>query len=813
MNSKGLTTTAAARLLLQFGPNVYHPVKTKSDVAEFFNNFTDPLVIILLVIALISFFMGEPVNGLIIGFMVGLSVTLNFYQEHRANQAAQKLLNQVALTATVIRDGQTATIPSDRLVPGDWVSLNAGDMVTADMRLVESLHCYVNQSALTGESLPVAKDLTHDQSLLAGTSLTSGSATAVVEATGSNTQFSHLVASLAKADDANDFTLGIRAFSRTLVKLILILVALIFLVSALFKHDLFTSFSFAIAVAVGLTPEFLPMIMSVTMTKGAALLAHKGIIVKKLVAIPAFGSMDLLCTDKTGTLTEDKIKLVKYIDLNNRPSDIVLKHAYINSALETGIENPLDQAIKAYRHLDIKAYQKLDELPFDFDRRQLSLLVKNQGQPILITKGAPESLQRSCTRLLDNGKEVKLTPAHRKQINALYRQLSQDGYRVLAVSAKTMPAGTKRIRYPDLQASTFLGFTAFLDPVKARIKSALNSLEAIGVGLKVISGDNELVCKKICSEAGIPFTGILLGSQAEQLSDAKLAPILEQVSICARFSPAQKERAIRLLRSRGHVVGYLGDGINDAPSLKAADVGISVANAVDVARESADLIMTHKNLADLHEGIIQGRGIFQNTLKYLQMGLSSNFGNMFSMLGAVIFLPFLPMLPLQILLNNFLYDFAQISLPTDRVDPDSLLSPTRWHLPSIKRFMLTLGPVSTLFDFFSFGLLAIFYRTNPAAFQTGWFMESLATQVLVIHVIRTRKIPFLQSWPSPALLLSTLVIVLVGWLLPYLPVGRAFSFIPLPLPILGMLLTVVAAYLILAQITKSLLYRFTPTQT
>lgn len=497
MSSHGLTTTEANQRLKTFGPNLYRPIASKSNLIEFFNNFADPLVILLIIIAFISFFLGEPINGLIIGLMVFLSVTLNFYQEHRASQAAQKLLSKVALTVTVIRDGKNLKIPSHDLVPGDLVVLNAGDMVTADMELVDSLHCHVNQSALTGESLPVEKDVKTDKKLLAGTSLTSGTAQAIVEKTGANTEFSHIVASLSKADDHNDFTEGVHAFSQTLVKIILVLVSLIFLTSALFKNDLFTSFSFAIAVAVGLTPEFLPMILSVTMTKGASLLAKKGIVVKKLVAIPAFGSMDILCTDKTGTLTEDKIKLVKYTDINGAVSPEVLRYAYINSALESGIENPLDQAIRTYRHLNIEAYIKLDELPFDFDRRTLSVLVKHQGKVLLISKGAPESLKSVCS----------LTPKKRQQLVSEHHRLSRAGFRVLAVAVKTMPDKTTKITYSDLKGSNFVGFTSFLDPVKTNIKSALDSLEAIGVTLKVISGDNELVCKKICADAGIPNTG------------------------------------------------------------------------------------------------------------------------------------------------------------------------------------------------------------------------------------------------------------------------------------------------------------------
>lgn len=814
----GLSHAAVLEARRRYGPNSFTTVKYQSNLVEFLNNFTDPLVIVLVIIALISFFSGQTLNGSIIAIMVFLSTLLNFLEEHRAHQSAQKLLAKVAHTVTVRRDGQIQTLPSLQLVPGDLMLLNAGDLISADARLISANHLFINQSALTGESFPVAKttatastspspSTNNPTKLFAGTSVVSGEGEAVVTGTGLQTQYSHIMTAITQSATPNSFQAGIHQFSRFLVWLILTLVALIFGLSLFAQHSFFTSFSFAIAVAVGLTPEFLPMVMSVTMTKGALLMAKKGIIVKKLSAIPAFGSMDLLCTDKTGTLTEDRIRLVTCTDLHGRHSPLVLKYAFLNSYFQSGITNPMDAAI-----IDVQPtanphqYQKLDELPFDFDRRLLSVLIKSPKKTLIITKGSPENLIAHANSIYLDHQAQPLTPAYVKRLRHEYQRLSQIGYRVLALSFKSLNSPLTHLHPQDEQQLTFLGFISFLDPVKPKIKSALDALGAVGIQVKVISGDNDLVCRKICTDAGIDIKGVITGDEIDALSDTALTKKLNQVSICARFSPIQKERAIGLLRQSGHVVGYLGDGINDAPSLKAADVGISVHNAVDIAKETADFIMTNKSLINLKDGVISGRQIFQNTQKYLLMGLSSNFGNMLSMLGAVLFLPFLPMLPLQLLLNNFLYDFAQISLPTDHVDPETVTSPQRWNLSFIKQFMFIFGPISTLFDFVAFYFLYHLFQAQPQFFQTGWFMVSLATQTLVIHVIRTRRLPFIHSRPSPTLLLTTCLVPLLGWVIPYLSFGRLFSFVPLPPTFLLPLFSIVAVYLILTQIVKTWFY-------
>jgi P-type Mg2+ transporter len=817
VTNSGLTQVSAHERLAHYGHNTFTTAKKNVPILEYLKHFNDPLIIVLLFIAIISYIMGEHANSIIISSMILLSVTLNFIQEHRASKAAEKLQEKVALLVSVLRDGKELEIPATKLVPGDILVLNAGDLIPADARVLLARDLFINQSSLTGESFPAEKNPavpdTHHNNLagltnmlFAGTSVTTGSGQALVVKTGMQTEFSHIITSLAKADSGNDFTFGVHRFSRMLVKWIMAFVVIIFAVSALFNHGLFTSFSFAIAVAVSLTPEFLPMIMSVTMGQGALILAKKGIIVKKLVAIPAFGSMDILCTDKTGTLTQDKIKLVTYTDLHGHSSDKVLTYAYINSSFESGINNPMDEAVKAYKHLNIKEYKKIDEIPFDFNRRRLSIVVKKNTHQLMITKGSPETILEACTSIEVGEKRIKLNAPYKSRITNEYHRLSQQGFRVLAVSIKELPPTERRFTIKDEHDSTFIGFISFLDPVKSHIKAAIDSLEAIGIEIKVISGDNELVCQKTCIDADITIKGVLLGSMVDRLSDHVLMKKLEHITICARFSPSQKERIISLLRQKGHVVGYLGDGINDAPSLKAADIGISVSNAVDVAKESADLIMTHKSLEDLKEGVIAGRKIFGNTMKYIQMGLSSNFGNMFSLLGAVIFLPFLPMLPLQILLNNFLYDLAQMTIPTDHTDPEYVKTPKRWDLNFIKRFTLTLSPISTIFDFITFYILYQLFKDLPSAFHTGWFMESLATQIFVIYVIRTRKIPFLQSSPSPTLLISTITIVALGWLLPYTAIAPLLGFSPLPLEVVLTLSLVVIAYLMTTQLLKKFTY-------
>ncbi|PJA86772.1 MAG: magnesium-translocating P-type ATPase, partial [Candidatus Moranbacteria bacterium CG_4_9_14_3_um_filter_42_9] len=626
--------------------------------------------------------------------------------------------------------------------------------------------------------------------------------------TGADTEFGKIAKNLAEKETDNEFTKGVSNFSVFILKVIIIFVIFILVVNSLLKGNFLESLLFSIAVAVGLTPEFLPMIMSVTMAKGSINMSKKGVIVKKLSAIPTFGSMDILCTDKTGTLTEDKIQLVKYIDIHGDHSERVLLYAYLNSVNQTGITNPMDTAVMNFKKLDVTEYTKKDEIPFDFNRKRMTVVVESANkETYMITKGAPEEIFQCCKFYEDNGTNKLLDPNNSSQLIDRYLSLSSEGYRVLAVAIKKIPDPRHGYTVKDETDLEMLGYIAFLDPPKKGTREALEKLEEMGVEVKIITGDNDLVAKKICVEVGVKIKSILNSHDLHQMSDAEIKHKVNDITIFARFSPDDKNRIIRLLRENGHVVGYMGDGINDAPSLRSADVGISVSNGVDVAKESADIILTQKSLHQLKDGILEGRRTFTNTMKYIMMGISSNFGNMFSVLGAVIFLPFLPMLPIQILLNNFLYDLSQVTIPTDNVDRNFLAKPKRWSMKFVRNFMLTFGPISSFYDFASFFVLYIMFKNFPGSFQTGWFMESLATQTLVIHIIRTRMTPFVQSRPSKYLFISTIVVVALGWLLPFTPLGSYFGFSRLPFEALMMLVGIVIAYLLTVELGKRMFFR------
>ncbi|PIR43842.1 magnesium-translocating P-type ATPase [candidate division WWE3 bacterium CG10_big_fil_rev_8_21_14_0_10_32_10] len=815
---KGLSLGEAKKRIQEYGHNSIETRSKTNVVFEYLINFTNPLILVLLLVSIISFILEDYVNAIIVLSMVFLSVTLNFIQEYKANKSAEKLKDSVALTSTVIRDNKEQTIKSINIVPGDIIVLNAGDLIPADSRVIEHKDFFINQASLTGEAYPVqksgeihkgeVKEVTVLQNIVfAGTNVITGQAKAVVINTGKNTIFGNIAKNLSQKNIDNDFTIGIKHFSNFILKIIIIFVIFIFFVNTFIKNDLLESLTFAIAVAVGMTPEFLPMVMTVTMSKGAVIMAKKGVIVKKLTAIPSFGSMDILCTDKTGTITQDKIELVKYINILGNHSQKVLQMAYINSSLQTGINNPLDEAVKNYRKINIKGIKKIDEIPFDFERKRMSIVIQEKSKYLMITKGSPEDLIKQCKHIEIEGKIKKINKQNLKTFINEYKKLSNEGFRVLAVAVKSLEAKKEAYEKLDEDNLVFLGFTAFLDPVKNKVKETIDALEKIGVEIKVITGDNELVTKKACKDAGIQIKGTILGHEIDKISDKKLGELAENITIFARFSPTQKNRIINALRLQKHVVGYMGDGINDALSIKTADVGISVSNAVDVAKESADFILTHKNLAELKDGVIEGRKIFGNTMKYIMMGLSSNFGNMFSILGAVLFLPFLPMLPIQILLNNFLYDLSQITIPSDNVDVEYLNSPKKWNISSIKKFMVVFGPLSSIFDFITFYILYVSFKNVPSAFQTGWFIESLATQVLVIYIIRTKKIPFIQSTPSKLLIMSTLLIVGIGWIIPYTQINNIFSLYPLPLNIIIPLGFIVIGYLCLVERVKRIFYK------
>lgn len=804
----GLSQEEVRTRLKRDGLNTIQEERHTHAIVLFLQNFKSPLVVVLLAVSGISFALGNVLDGVLIALMVAMSVVLNFVQEYKANKAVLLLKERVLAKATVLRDGRLLEVPTFGLVVDDVIELNAGDVVPADATVISANDFFINQSALTGEAFPVEKTM-YDGSnaIFAGTAVATGSARAVITATGMRTQYGTIAAQLSKVEEPNEFTRGIDRFSVFIVRVIVVLALVVFFVVAVKSGDRVAAMLFAIAIAVGMTPEFLPAIMAVMMAKGSINMGRRGVIVKRLSAIPAFGSIDVLCTDKTGTITEDRIALIECVDVNNEHSAQVFELAYLTSAFQTGITNPLDQAILEKEELSIEQYGKIDEIPFDFERKRMSVVVAAGKDAWLITKGAPEEMLGITTHYRVGTVSHKFTERTRDQVHALYEQLSREGFRVLAVGVRKVKPQNRVFTKADEKELEFVGFASFLDPAKEDARQAIDELEALGVRIKVITGDNSLVTEKICRDADIPITGILLGDEVRAMTPEELAQKVAHVSVFARCTPLDKLAIIKALRASGHVVGYLGDGINDALPLKEADVGISIAGAVDIARESADFILTKKSLTTLAAGVVEGRKAFGNTIKYVMMGLSSNFGNMLSMSAAAFMLPFLPMLPIQILLNNFLYDFAQVAVSTDKVDETFMHKPRRWDISFIKKTMYVFGPLSTLFDFAMFGVLWLFMRGNPSVFQTGWFIGSLATQTLVIHVIRTRETPFFKSLASNALIATTTLVVVIGWLLPFTPLGRAVGLVPLPALLYVAILTIVVLYLVTADAAKRWFYK------
>lgn len=727
----------------------------------------------------------------------------------------------IHVTATVVRDGAAREIPLGDLVPGDIVKLAAGDMIPGDVRLLALKDLFVSQGSLTGESLPVEKisrpetegassPIELKNTCFMGTSVESGTATAVVITTGAHTYLGSMARSITGERTPTSFDQGLSRFTWLMMQFMAVMVPLVFFINGFTKHDWKGAFFFALAVAVGLTPEMLPMIVSVCLSKGALAMSRKKVIVKRLNSIQNFGAMDVLCTDKTGTLTEDRVVLMRHCDVAGRESDDVLLAGYLISYFQTGLKNLLDRAILESPDFRTKAvlenYKKLDELPFDFTRRMMSVLVQNPaGQAVLLTKGAPEEVFLRCSHFELDGKLSAMDAERMVDLKREYDSLSDDGFRVLAVATKDLP-GKQICAKDDERVLVLKGYVAFLDPPKATAARALAALQKHGVAVKILTGDNHLVSRKVCRDVGLLADPMMLGGDVEKLSDAELAAAAEKVTLFARLSPAHKERVIRVLRANSHVVGFLGDGINDAPALRAADVGISVDTATDIAKESADLILLEKDLTVLEQGVVEGRKVFANIVKYIRMGASSNFGNMFSVLGASAFLPFLPMAPIQVLTNNLLYDFSQVPIPADAVDEEQVTRPRPWNIQEIRRFILFVGPISSIFDYTTFFvMLWIFNCWDPSRaplFQTGWFVESLMTQTLIIHVIRTNKIPFLQSRASLALTLTTLSIMAFGMWLPYSPVSSALGLTHLPRLYWPILMLTLLSYMGLTQIIK-----------
>lgn len=821
----GLSVTEAANRLAEVGPNVVAESRHRGWPWRLLTAARNPLVILLAVLAALSFATEDVDGGAVMTLMVLLGVLLRFVQESRADLAAEKLKAMIRVTATVVRGGEEAEVPLRELVPGDVVKLSAGDMIPADLRIVTSNDLFVAQAALTGESLPVEKlDLPETRAGLGpmefantcflGTSVESGAATGVVLATGPRTYFGSMAGSMTGPLAATSFDRGVRDFTWLMIRFMLVMVSLVFLVNGFTKHRWHEAFFFSLAVAVGLTPEMLPMIVSVCLSKGALAMSRKKVIVKQLGAIQNFGAMDVLCTDKTGTLTMDQVVLEKYCDVMQKESAEVLRDAVLIAHFQTGLRNVLDRAVLAHRdaHEEMLAgFRKVDEIPFDFVRRMMSVVVATPGNDHqLLTKGAPEAIFPRCASFELGGETFPMEPVLIGDLMMQYQELSADGFRVLAVAHKPLAEG-ELISKEDECDLVLKGYVAFLDPPKDSAGKAIRALQKHGVTVKVLTGDNDLVTRKVCREVGLDAVEILLGDKVETMSDEELGDAAVRAHLFARLSPAHKQRILRALQQKGHVVGFMGDGINDAPALHVADVGISVDSGADIAKAAAAVILLEKDLTVLDDGVIEGRKVFVNILKYVRMGASSNFGNMFSVLGASAFLPYLPMAPIQVLTNNLLYDFSQVPIPTDSVGPEQTDKPRPWNIGDIRRFVLCIGPISSIFDYSTFFVMLYLFGCWDLAraplFQTGWFVESLITQTLIVHVIRTNKIPFLQGRASWQLTLTTISILAVAAWLPYSPVAPALGFVALPALYWPILLATLLCYVVLTQSVKMWLVR------
>ncbi|MDP9128062.1 MAG: magnesium-translocating P-type ATPase [Pseudomonadota bacterium] len=835
----GLTTTEAETRLETYGKNAIAREKHKNIAQQLFERLINPLNVMLLVLIVLNIFVLDDFeSAAVVMLMVILSVSMSFLQEYRSDRAAEKLRAMVSTTATVLRQAledeaqlenaprdarksQRVELPIENLAPGDILWLSAGDMIPADVRILSARDLFINQSALTGEALPIEKfptavekatePLALGNICFMGSHVTSGTAKAVVVTTGAQTYFGTLAHAITGMRVRTSFEKGINRFTWLMISFMLLMVPLVFVINGFTKGNWMEAFIFAMSVAVGLTPEMLPMIVTVNLSKGALAMSRKKVIVKRLNSIQNFGAMDVLCTDKTGTLTQDKVIMKRHVDLHGEDCDEVLQYAYLNSYYQSGLKNLLDVAVLQHaeirQDLHLETYAKIDEIPFDFVRRRMSVVVeKDKRQHILVCKGAVEEILSVCTKGELGRNVFDMTMTHQEEISALARGLNEDGFRVIAVAHKDMPPEQTAYSVKDECSLTLIGFIAFLDPPKDSAPQAIAALHQHGVQVKVLTGDNDIVARRVCRDVGLQIEGTLLGSAIEGMSDADLTIQVRHTTLFAKLSPAQKARIIGALHRNDHVVGFLGDGINDGPALKAADVGISVDTAVDIAKESADIILLEKSLLVLEEGVLEGRKVFSNITKYIKMGASSNFGNMFSVLGASAWLPFLPMLPIQILTNNLLYDFSQTAIPTDHVDAEYLVKPRKWDIADIAKFMLFFGPVSSLFDYVTYFILYYGFGANTLAnasmFQTGWFVESLLSQTLIIHIIRTGKIPFLESRASPLLALMSIVICGIGVWLPFSPFARSLGFTPLPGVYWPVLSLIILGYLTLAQLVK-----------
>lgn len=824
ISESGLTQVEAFKRSKKFGKNEISSAKKITVLHQLLRRFKNPLVVLLLVTAFVSLILQQNSNFLIITIIVLLGVVLDFSQEYSANKSAKKLQDSIALKAKTLRDNVLKEVNTKNLVPGDIVYLSAGDMIPADGRLIWENHLFINQAILTGESFPVEKNAADlpianlpaskeknldlekaTNSVFMGTSVISGEAHMVVCNIGHKACLGDTAANLVEEHLPSQFELETRKLGFLLVKITMFLVLFVLMVNIFFHKPWLDSFLFTLALAVGMTPEFLPMVMSVTLARGARNMVKKHVIVKRLSAIHDLGGMNILCTDKTGTLTEAKIQLVGHVDVDGRESERVLYLSYLNSFFETGFKSPMDEAILNYKSIEIDEWKKIDEIPFDFDRLRISVLLDNGQQRQVIVKGTPEDIISACTHYESKDGVGAITPAIRNKMLNLYKQESQKGFRVLGVAWQSKSKNHDKALIDDEIDLIFTGFTLFYDPPKTEAYKILENLKTQKVEIYILTGDSEDVTVHLCHELGIPIKGILTGKEMAALDYPALSLRLQKANLYCRVTPSQKRRIVLELKNLGNVVGFLGDGINDAPSLHSADVGISVDTGADIAKEASDLILLKHNLEVVHDAVVEGRKIYSNIIKYLMMMTSSNFGNMLSMAGASLFIPFLPMLPTQILFNNLLYDTSQTAIPFDNVDRESTLAPQQWNLRHILKFMLLMGPLSSVFDFLLFFIMLKIIKTPASLFQTGWFMESLATQILIIFVIRTRKSIF-QSKPHIFLAILSSLLVSAGLFIPYTSLGSYLGFVPLSFNFFIMLIGITLVYLTSAEKIKLWFY-------
>jgi len=811
----GLTSDEAKKRLIDFGANRLKPQKRSNTFTLLIGQFKSPIILILLSASILSLFLHNIVDASIILAIVVISGILGFWQEHSASNAVEKLLAMVQITAAVFRDGNEKEIAVEAVVPGDIVKLNAGDIVPGDCLLIESKDLFVDEAMLTGETYPVEKDVAvlpvdtalskRTNSVWMGTHIVSGSAKALITLTGKNTEFGKVSERLKLKPLETEFEHGIRRFGYFLGEVTLVLVVLIFAINVYLHRPVLESFLFSLALAVGLTPQLLPAIISINLAHGAKKMAEKKVIVKRLASIENFGSMNVICSDKTGTLTEGTVQVEAALDINGVANDKVFLFAFLNASYQTGFTNPIDEAILKYRKIDLSGYQKQDEIPYDFLRKRLSISVVQNNIHILVTKGALANILEVCTSAeTGDGKLVEMVSL-KDTIEKHFEEFSNNGFRTLGIAYRNLPSRSP-INKGDEKDMIFLGFLTLFDPPKDNITETIAKLKSLGVSLKIITGDNHLVAASLSRKMGLSDTKIIAGNELRQMSDAALLQHVGETDVFAEIEPNQKERIIIAMRKAGNVVGYMGDGINDASALHAADVGISVDTAADVAKEAADIVLLEKDLGVLIDGVREGRATFANTLKYVFMATSANFGNMFSMAGVSLFIPFLPLLPKQILLTNLLTDFPEMTIATDSVDEQMIDYPRRWDIKAIRKFMITFGLVSSFFDYLTFGLLLLIIHANEGQFRTGWFLESVISASMIVLVIRSRK-PFFRSRPGKYLLIATLSIAVITMVFPFTPLGRIFGFSPLRFSTYLLLLLIVVLYIFMAEITKRIFYK------